>query len=70
MKQALQRAGHTPWVKFNMNMRSSCENDLLRQGFSERLVTQWLGHTVQISRAHYQKLFAADYQTAVENSTY
>jgi integrase len=70
MKAAVTRAGYEPWVKFNMNMRSSCENDLLRQGFSERLVTQWIGHTVEISRAHYQKLFTSDYRDAVERATF
>lgn len=70
MKAAVKKAGVIQWPRANQNLRSSCENDLLRQGFSERLVTAWLGHTVDVSRNHYQKLFAADFQEAVERSSY
>jgi len=70
MKKAVKKAGIPQWPRANQNLRSSCENDLLRQGFHERLVTAWLGHTVDVSRQHYQKLFAADFQEAVERSTF
>lgn len=70
MKSAVKKAGIPQWPRANQNLRSSCENDLLRQGFSERLVTSWLGHTVDVSRNHYQKLFAVDFQEAVKRSSY
>ena len=62
--QAIARSGQEQWPRVRQNLRSSCENDLLEL-FDERLVTQWLGHTVTVSRAHYQKLRPSDYASAI-----
>jgi hypothetical protein len=70
MKSAVKKAGHPQWARANQNLRSSCENDLLRQGFPERLVTLWMGHTIDVSRRHYQKQFEHDFLEAVERATY
>ena len=61
---AIRRSGQNVWPRVRQNLRSSCENDLLDL-FDERLVTQWIGHTVTVSRNHYQKLRPSDYRNAV-----
>ena len=66
MKEAILRAGQTPWERIRQNLRTSCENDLLNAGFDERLVTRWVGHSVQISRKHYQHAKDEDYLDAIE----
>ncbi|MEM7454030.1 MAG: tyrosine-type recombinase/integrase [Planctomycetota bacterium] len=52
------------------NLRSSCENDLLNAGFDERQVTAWLGHTVEISRQHYQHETDSDRQAAARTAPF
>ena len=64
---AIRRSGQEVWPRVRQNLRSSCENDLL-ETFEERLVTQWVGHTVSVSRAHYQKLRPSDYLNAVQQA--
>ena len=68
MKKAIKRAGIIRWPRMRQNLRASCENDFLNSGFDERVVTQWVGHTVQISRKHYQKSVDDDYIRAVEQA--
>lgn len=66
MKEAINRAGVTQWVRLRQNLRSSFENDLLNHGCDERLVTLWLGHTIKVSRKHYQKMSDNDYIREVQ----
>ena len=66
MKEAIERAGIKRWPRLRQNLRTSCENDLLNKGFDERLVTRWVGHSVQISRKHYQHAKDEDYLDAIE----
>jgi integrase len=66
MKEAIERAGLAVWPRLRQNLRSSCENELLAKGFDERLVTGWLGHTITVSRQHYQSLSDADFSLAIE----
>lgn len=65
VKAAIRRSGSECWPRIRQNLRASCENDLLKI-FPERLVTSWLGHTVKVSRAHYQKQRDSDYLRAIE----
>lgn len=66
MKEAILRAGHELWPRLRQNLRTSCENDLLNAGFDERLVTRWIGHSVNISRKHYQHAKDEDYLDAID----
>lgn len=65
MCDAIRRSGQEQWVRVRQNLRTSCENDLLDK-FDERLVTHWIGHSVTVSRKHYQRLRAEDYLNAIE----
>lgn len=68
IKAAIRRSGQKkPWDRLRQNLRSSCENDLL-EIFPERLVAVWVGHTVRVSREHYQKQRDSTYTNAVERA--
>lgn len=67
MKRSLKKTEHDQWPKFNQNLRSSCENDWLNTpGFTEAMVTRWIGHTIAVSRKHYQNETNSDRQRAVD----
>lgn len=66
IKEAIARAGHDLWPRLRQNLRASCENDFLNAGFKERKVTLWIGHTVKVSRAHYQNQTDAEVLRDVE----
>jgi len=68
MKEAIARTQWELWTRLRQNLRASFENDLLNEGFDERLVTSWIGHSVKVSRQHYQKQTDQDYLRAVEKS--
>lgn len=68
MREAIQRTEWEPWERLRQNLRTSCENDLLHAGFPERKVTTWLGHTVKVSRQHYQRMLDADYLIDAERA--
>jgi len=55
MVEAIERAGVQRWERLCQNLRTRCENHLLMDGFDERVVSVWVGHTVKVSRKHYQK---------------
>ena len=65
VKNAVSRSGQEPWERLRQNLRTSCENDLLER-FEEREVTSWLGHSVAVSRDHYQKTRPGDFKIAIE----
>ncbi|QDV67207.1 Phage integrase family protein [Rosistilla carotiformis] len=64
-REAVLRSGREPWGRLLQNLRASCENDLL-EIFPERQVTTWIGHTVKVSRDHYQKMRQRDCDNAIE----
>ncbi len=67
IKAAIRRAGLKQWDRLRQNLRSSCENDLLEL-FPERMVTVWVGHTIRVSRDHYQKQRQSAIDSAIERA--
>jgi integrase len=55
MKEAVVRAGYEPWADLRRNLRSSAVNDFLEAGHPENKVVAWVGHSVAVSRKHYQQ---------------
>lgn len=67
ISEAIRRSGQELWPRLRQNLRSSCENDLL-EIFPERLVAAWVGHTIRVSRDHYQKQRNSSFAAAIENA--
>ncbi len=66
LSQTIAKAGMQPWVKPFMNLRSSCETYLVRQGFDLTTVTTWLGNSPTVAQKHYLQVTPADIQKASE----
>jgi hypothetical protein len=52
-KRQLKLLDIKPWPKLFQSLRASCEIQWLMEGHPEFAVTQWLGHSVTVSRKHY-----------------
>ena len=60
LKRTISRAGLQPWGKPWMNLRSSVETWLVRQGFDLTTVTRWLGNSPNIAQKHYLQITPDD----------
>lgn len=66
MHRIIDRAGVKPWPKLFINLRSSCESDLLRI-HPFHAVCAWLGHGPEIAAGHYAQVTEIDFERAVKN---
>ena len=64
LKRTAQKAGLQPWLKPWMNLRSSVETQLLREGFDLEAVSKWLGNSPDIARKHYLQITPNDIRKA------
>lgn len=55
-RRILFDAGLEKWPKTFQNLRSSCENDWVRQGIPPHVVANWLGHSVKTQEAYYLRV--------------
>ncbi|QDV78912.1 tyrosine-type recombinase/integrase [Botrimarina mediterranea] len=55
VKRAVVDAGVEPWPKLFVNMRASCERDLLQRGHAIDDVCAWLGHSPSVALKHYNR---------------
>jgi integrase len=60
LNQTIAKAGMQPWPRPYMNLRSSCETYLIRQGFDLTTVTTWLGNSPRIAQQHYLQVTPGD----------
>lgn len=55
-RRILFDAGLKKWPKTFQNLRSSCENDWVREGIPPHVVASWLGHSVKTQEAYYLRV--------------
>lgn len=55
-RRILADAGLERWPKLFQNLRSSCENDWIRDGIPPHVVADWLGHSVRTQEAYYLRI--------------
>ena len=60
LNRTVSQAGLQPWVKPWMNLRSSVETELVRQGFDLDTVSKWLGNSPDVARKHYLQITPDD----------
>ena len=60
LNRTVAEAGVQSWVKPWMNLRSSVETELVRQGFDLTTVTKWLGNSPDVARKHYLQITPDD----------
>ena len=60
LNRTASKAGMQPWQKPWMNLRSSAETWLVRQGFDLTTVTGWLGNSPSIAQKHYLQVTPDD----------
>ena len=66
LNRTVDRAGMQRWVKPWMNLRSSVETHLVREGFDLTTVTTWLGNSPDVARKHYLQVTLADIAKATD----
>ena len=59
----LRKAGLLPWPKLFVNLRSTCETELVR-AYPVHLVCKWLGHNALIANKHYLQVTEEDIERA------
>jgi site-specific recombinase XerD len=59
-KRQLKAVGIPTWPRLFQNLRVSCEIQWLMEGHPEFAVTQWIGHSVAVSRKHYANIVPQD----------
>ena len=64
LKRTATKAGLQPWVKPWMNLRSSVETQLIREGFDLTTVSTWLGNSPDVARKHYLQVTPTDISKA------
>ncbi|MHB1156889.1 MAG: tyrosine-type recombinase/integrase [Phycisphaerales bacterium] len=66
MHRIIKRSGVKLWPKLFINLRSSCESDLLH-AHPFHAVCAWLGHGPEIAAKHYAQVTEIDFKKAVQN---
>uniref|UniRef100_A0A7C2NT85 Site-specific integrase n=1 Tax=Schlesneria paludicola TaxID=360056 RepID=A0A7C2NT85_9PLAN len=61
------RAGFKPWPRLWVNLRSSCETDLVHR-FPAHVTAAWLGHTPEIAQQHYLQVLPAHFAEAAQKA--
>ena len=63
----IRRAGFEPWPRLWVNLRSSCETELV-QRFPAHVTAAWLGHTPEIAQQHYLQVLPGHFQQAAQKA--
>lgn len=66
LSRTATKAGMQPWPKPWINLRSSVETWLVRQGFDLTTVSSWLGNSPIIAQKHYLQITPGDIAAAAD----
>ena len=64
------RAGFERWPRLIQNLRSSCQNDLERDGHRPTVVAAWIGNSVATANKHYLGVDDSDFAKAKLSSPF
>ena len=64
----IERAGHEPWPKLFVNLRSTRRTEL-QESFPSHVVNAWLGHSEKVAERHYLQVTDEHWGRAVESGT-
>lgn len=67
LKRIIRKAGLEPWPKAWQNLRSTRETELA-DAFPTKVVTTWLGNSVQVAMKHYLQVTEDHYRKAAQNA--
>ncbi len=68
MKDIIELAGHAPWPKTFVNLRSTRRTELERQ-FPNHVINKWLGHNRGTAEKHYLQVTDSDWDNAAKVAT-
>ena len=60
----IAKAKLQPWEDMFQTLRRSCETHMIAIGHPHHVVSEWIGHSVQVSRDHYLMVISADFERA------
>ena len=60
----IAKAKLKPWEDMFQTLRRSCETHMISVGHPHHVVSEWIGHSVQVSRDHYLMVISADFEKA------
>lgn len=56
------------WKRKAQNLRVSCENDWLEEGYPSHVVAHWIGHTVDVQNQHYAIVLDSYFEKATKRN--
>ncbi len=65
----IKEANLKPWEDLFQTLRRSCETHFVSLGHPARAVSNWLGHSTQVSKDHYLMITSDAFQNATEKKT-
>ena len=60
----IAKAKLKPWEDMFQTLRRSCETHMIAIGHPHHVVSEWIGHSVQVSRDHYLMVISGDFEKA------
>jgi hypothetical protein len=68
LHRIIERAGHKPWAKTFINLRSTRRTEL-QEAFPSHVVDAWLGHSTKTAEQHYLQVTADHWEDGATKTT-